>query len=90
MRNSNAHSLVPLTTATAAQNAGEPEESGGDTHGQDDQNEKLRNSSIKRVPEHLEATRMLPEHGGALKVVGGALAAETRTGAEEEEEETST
>ena len=37
--------------------------------------------------EHLEVTRMLPEHGGALKVVGGALAAEELAVVEDENED---
>ena len=84
VRNSNAHPLVPLTTATAAQNDGEPATSGGAEHGYGDNKGKLRNSSRKRVPEHLGTTRMLPEHGGGPKVVGGALAAEMLAGTEEE------
>ena len=83
VRNSIAHPPGPFSAAEAAQNGGEPARGGGAEHGHGDNKEKLRNSSLKRVPELLGITRKLPEHRGGPKKVGGALAAETRTGAEE-------
>ena len=87
MRNTVAHTPVPFSAAEAAQNGDEPATSGGSTYGYGDNTRKLRNKAIQRVPEHLEATREVPGHWRGSKGVGGALAAESRTGAEEEEED---
>ena len=57
-------------------------------HGQNDKKEKLRNSSEKRVPEHLGTTRMLPEHGGGRKVAGEVLAVADLAGPKEDDVET--
>ena len=56
-------------------------------HGHGDNSKRLRSNSRKRVPELLGITRKLPEHGGGPKVVGGARAAETSTGAGDDDEE---
>ena len=79
--------MVPLTPAIAPQNGGEAARGGGATYGYGDNSNTLRSSSRKRVPELLGITRKLPGHWRSSKEVGGALAAETRTGAEEEEED---
>ena len=76
-----------LSTAEPVQNGGEPERGGGAEHGHGGNSKKLRSGSRKRVPEHLETTKSLPEHWRGSKKVGGALAAEIRTGAEDDDEE---
>ena len=87
MRNSNAVTLVPPTLPVVTQNGGEPATSGGSTYGYGDNTRKLRIKAIQRVPEYLRATREVPGHWRGPKEVGGALAAESRTGAEEEEDD---
>ena len=87
MRNSNAHPLAPPTPAIAPQNGGELARGGGAPYGYGDNSKTLRSGSRKRVPEPLGITRELPGHWRSSKEVGGALAAETRTDAEEDEED---
>ena len=87
VRNSNAHPLGPLTPSAVAQNGGGPARGGGANTAEDDQEEKLRISSLKRVPELLGVTREVPEHGGGSEVEGGALATEELAGAEDENDD---
>ena len=88
MRISVVHTPGPFPAAEVAPNGGASAMSGGSTYGCGDNNEKLRNSSIQQVPEQLEATEDVPEHGGGRKMVGGALAAVKLAGAEGDEVET--
>ena len=61
MRISIAHPPVPLTPAVVDRSGGATARCGGATHGSDGKEEKLRNEVIQRVPEHLHATRDIPE-----------------------------
>ena len=86
MRNSVAHTPGPFPAAEVAPNGGASAVSGGSTYGYGDNKERLRNSSIQRVPERLGAIKDVPEHRRGSEVEGGALAAWDLAGAEKEEE----
>ena len=80
MRNSIAHPLVPLTPPVTDQSGGATARGGGEAHGHDDNERKLRNSPFKRVPEHLRTNEELPEGREGTREVEAALATKLRDG----------
>ena len=61
VHNSNAVTLVPPALPAVTQSGGATTRGGAATHGDDDKQRKLRNTTFQRVPEHLVATGDLPE-----------------------------
>ena len=87
MRNSDAIMLVPPTLPVVTQNGGEPERSGGTEHGYGDNEGKLRNNAIQRVPEHLWTIEEVPEGREGTGEVGAAPTTLSRTDAGDDNEE---
>ena len=84
VRNSNATTLVPPALPVVIHNGGEPARGGGATYGYADNTRKLRTKAIQRVLKHLKAIREVPGHWRGSKEAGGALAAETLAGSEDD------